>query len=134
MERTLRPLITAAILVGLGGTSAAAQTFEVLGTRAAGLGGAFVAVADDASAIYWNPAGLASGAYFSLLADWNSGKFEPDAGPSAGGQSAGAIALSTPVLGFAYYRLRETSVRAYEPGTEDLTPAGSLERELTMFL
>jgi hypothetical protein len=29
-----------------------------VGTRAAGMGGAFIAVADDASAAYWNPAGL----------------------------------------------------------------------------
>jgi hypothetical protein len=31
-----------------------------LGARAAGMGGAFVAVANDPSAIYWNPAGIAS--------------------------------------------------------------------------
>ena len=31
-----------------------------------GMGGAFVAVADDGSAIYWNPAGLATGPYFEL--------------------------------------------------------------------
>ena len=29
------------------------------GARALGMGGAFVGVADDASATYWNPAGLA---------------------------------------------------------------------------
>ena len=29
-----------------------------VGARAMGLGGAFVAVADDASAVFWNPAGL----------------------------------------------------------------------------
>ncbi len=29
-----------------------------IGARAIGLGGAFVSVADDASAVYWNPAGL----------------------------------------------------------------------------
>ena len=29
-----------------------------VGGRALGMGGAFVAVADDASGIYWNPAGL----------------------------------------------------------------------------
>ena len=30
-----------------------------VGTRALGMGGAFVGVADDATAVYWNPAGLA---------------------------------------------------------------------------
>ena len=30
------------------------------------MGGAFVAVADDASAAYWNPAGIATGATFDL--------------------------------------------------------------------
>ena len=30
-----------------------------VGTRPLGMGEAFVAVADDGSAIYWNPAGLA---------------------------------------------------------------------------
>ena len=34
--------------------------FDVVGTRAQGMGGAFVAVADDASAAWWNPAGLSS--------------------------------------------------------------------------
>ena len=48
---------------------AVAQTFEVVGTRAAGMGGAFVAVADDASATYWNPAGLALGRVFSAVLD-----------------------------------------------------------------
>ena len=33
------------------------------GTRAAGMAGAFVAVADDATAVYWNPAGVATGSY-----------------------------------------------------------------------
>ena len=39
----------------------AAQTWSQVGERSQGMGGAFVAVADDASAIYWNPAGLATG-------------------------------------------------------------------------
>ena len=36
------------------------------------MGGAFVAVADDASAVYWNPGGLAAAAYFSLVVDRNT--------------------------------------------------------------
>ena len=44
---------------------AGAQIYESVGIRAQGMGGAFVAVADDATATWWNPAGLASGAYFS---------------------------------------------------------------------
>ena len=57
--------------VVLPGLAGAAQIFEKVGTfdgqflkigvgaRAAAMGGAFVAVADDASAIYWNAAGIA---------------------------------------------------------------------------
>lgn len=43
------------------GVSEAAVLFLLIspGARAAGMGEAFVAVADDASAVFWNPAGLA---------------------------------------------------------------------------
>lgn len=91
--------------------AAAAQTVEVLGTRAAGMGGAFVAVADDASAIYWNPAGLATGAFFSLLIDRKEARSTPETRPEAGSESAHLIALSTPALGLGYYRLRSTTAR-----------------------
>jgi long-subunit fatty acid transport protein len=38
-----------------------AAVFDIgMGARALGMGGAFVAVADDANAIYYNPAGLAN--------------------------------------------------------------------------
>src|SRR5258705_452634 len=42
------------------GTSSATFLRIGIGARAVGMGEAFVAVANDPSAIYWNPAGLAS--------------------------------------------------------------------------
>ena len=55
------------LLVPMSVTPASAQAFETTGTRALGMGGAFVAVADDVSATWWNPAGLATGPFFSLI-------------------------------------------------------------------
>ena len=76
------------------GVPASAQTTPATGVRAAGMGGAFTAVADDASAVFWNPAGLASGSFFSLVVDRNT--FDD--------RSAALIALGTPPVGIAYYR------------------------------
>jgi long-chain fatty acid transport protein len=51
-----------------------APTFQLLssgyGAKALGLGGAFVAVADDLTAIYWNPAGLGQLGGIQLHADY----------------------------------------------------------------
>lgn len=55
----------------LAATSASAQPFETIGSRALGMGGAFVAVADDASAAFWNPAGLASGQPAGATIEWS---------------------------------------------------------------
>lgn len=89
---------------------AAAQIFESAGTRAAGMAGAFVGVADDASAVYWNPAGLGLGAYFSLLIDSGTTKAEPNDDPNGGTGAGSLIALGTPPLGLAYYRLRSSTL------------------------
>ena len=71
-----------------------AQALSGVGTRAQGMGGAFVAVADDASAVYWNPAGLATGSTFNFqVADTE--------GPMGSGLFVG---VTLPVLGFSYYR------------------------------
>lgn len=52
-------VLTASVLVLLVG-SAVANFIEVeTGARPMGMGGAFVAVADDVTALHWNPAGLA---------------------------------------------------------------------------
>ena len=88
--RTRLPLAAAAVglLVGAPLAPAAAQNVSKSGTtsapfltigvgpRAMALGGAFVATADDASSLYWNPAGLArmtGGEAFGAHADWLAG-------------------------------------------------------------
>jgi hypothetical protein len=100
-------------------TAATAQPYESVGLRALGMGGAFVAVADDATATYWNPAGLATGRFFSILFDATrtSAGMEAVDGREASGraghrQSGTIIAVGTPPLGISYYRL--TSIAASE--------------------
>lgn len=106
-----------------------AQQFESLGTRALGMGGAFVAVADDATAVYWNPAGIATGPTFNLLLDWAEdsrgadGDSAPGTDTSAADGSAQMIAFGMPVFGASYYRLRATSIR---PGTSLAAPPGAV--------
>ena len=55
--------IVAVILALSGVAPASAQ----VGTRASGMAGAYVGVADDATAVYWNPAGVATGALVSVV-------------------------------------------------------------------
>jgi F plasmid transfer operon protein TraF len=119
MNRMLR--INTAALLGLlivarpGG----AQSFEAVGTRAAGMAGAFVAVADDGSAAYWNPAGFASGSYFSLVLDRTSSRTNPEGEPTAGSRSGFLLALGAPALGLSYYRLRATTLRTTDEPLDD---------------
>lgn len=89
----------------------AAQTFEVVGTRAAGMGGAFVAVADDASATYWNPAGLAFGNMFTAVIDRKVDRVEEKTPADPSSHATGLIlTLAMPVLGFTYYQLQSSTV------------------------
>lgn len=90
--------------------SAGAQPIDTIGTRAAGMGGAHVAVVDDASAAYWNPAGFASGSYISLVLDRGGAKVAFETSDRAGSRSGFLIALGAPALGLSYYRLRSTTV------------------------
>lgn len=94
MRGLTRPGLVALLLVVCPPDPAQAQGEAPVGVRAAGMGGAFTAVADDASAVFWNPGGLASGAFFSVVLDRNS----MDDG------SATLIALGTPPLSLSYYR------------------------------
>jgi hypothetical protein len=90
---------------------AVAQSFAAAGTRAAGMGGAFVGVADDATAIYWNPAGLAAGSFFSLALDGRVGEATPDRLTAGSDQSSFFLGLAMPALGLSYHRLKASTVR-----------------------
>ncbi len=62
-------------LFGLVGSRASAQSFDLAGTRAKGMAGAFVAVADDGTATWWNPAGIANTLVFDGVADFRQDGF-----------------------------------------------------------
>jgi F plasmid transfer operon, TraF, protein len=84
--------------------SSHAQTFGGLGSRAEGMGRAFVAVADDASAIYWNPAGLGwpAGSTFDAQL-FAAPSVSPGAPPTV------FFGAAMPVLGLGYYRVHTVS-------------------------
>jgi hypothetical protein len=118
------PALIAALLVAGAAQTAFAQA--AIGTRAQGMAGAFVGVADDATAVYWNPAGIATGAFVSAVIDF--GKEQPGA---ASGQiisnqqnSSGIIAVSATAFGLAYYR-----TQYYGTGSEKTAVSGVQGRE-----
>jgi hypothetical protein len=96
------------------------------------MGGAFVAVASDSSATWWNPAGLAPGPFFDMALS----RATVEASPT--GQSTEALAqtgwrhhlsgftLGTPPLGVSYYRFRLTDIQRFDPTGS--TPAGREDR------
>jgi hypothetical protein len=107
------------ILLGLAPT-AGAQSFDLVGTRARGMGGAFVAVADDASTTWWNPAGLSNSLIWDGVIDLQSSGFTdpqpaPIPGRSAGARtSAAGVAIAFPAVGVSFYRVRQSGL---EPAT-----------------
>jgi hypothetical protein len=111
MLKSLAKTLLAVVCLHASNGTALAQGFETVGTRASGMGGAFVAVADDASAVYWNPAGLAlGGSYFSLALDYNLGEAEVERSGPAGKRSASLISFTTLPVGVSYYRLTASTL------------------------
>lgn len=83
---------------------------------------AFVAVADDATSIYWNPAGMATGAFVSLVVDYGAGNATPDPPDPSAKQSATFIGFTLPPVGLGYYRLQRVKATPAEtsaPGRQD---------------
>jgi hypothetical protein len=115
--RALRPVAAAAVLTALFPATGRAQIFESIGIRAQGMSGAFVAVSDDATTTWWNPAGLAGGGYFNSVIE-----FDRVDHPSQ--TRARAFALNVPSLGLSYYRLALNGMRLL-----DTTESPSANRE-----
>jgi hypothetical protein len=123
MRKCLYFTALAAVLVVVSPLEARAQLYEDIGTRAQGMSGAFVAVADDATAVWWNPAGLASGALFNVIAE--KGRVTQPESPlvtdPARRAGMSGFALALPSLGLSYYRLRVSQI-APANSTESLLP------------
>ena len=106
--------------------SAQTSSFETVGVRALGMGGAFVAVADDPTAVHWNPAGLVQGGPFGMTFEWDrfqSGnhKSVPYPGPRIDNNSLTSVATWPLALSFGRFKTTDLA-----PGPEGTLATRSL--------
>ena len=118
----MRALTLAFLLVAAAPSGSSAQVVESVGSRALGMAGAFVAVANDSSATWWNPAGLAAGPFLDAALWW--GQSEAADGVPAFRTPLLGFSLGTPPVGFSYYRLQIINIQPFDP-----TVAGPENRE-----
>ena len=121
--RRLLPCVALLVWCAVLTPAAGAQTIETVGERAMGMGGAFVAVADDSSAAWWNPGALAAGPFLDVAAGWSRTEFRR-AGEPVGRTAPIAVSLSTPPVGVSYYRFRITDI---QPAGPTVTPPAGRE-------
>jgi F plasmid transfer operon, TraF, protein len=114
-----KTLMLVSLVCLLAAAPATAQIYESVGIRAQGMGGAFVAVADDATATWWNPAGLASGAYVSSVIEYGTSQDPADeTGPGGVAlpswrSGARGFTITVPSLGLSYYRLQVSQIQPF---------------------
>jgi hypothetical protein len=97
---------------------AAQQVYESVGSRALGMGGAFVAVADDGSAAFWNPAGVALAGKGNLTIEWAGFQTGNQNTPPAPGPTSRSATFAT--FGSSNFNLSYASLRS-----ADLAPVGN---------
>jgi hypothetical protein len=107
-------LVTLCSGLGLAASRASAQTVETVGSRALGMGGAFVAVATDSSASWWNPGALAAGPFL----DTSLGQVFKDPSPWHRVRTTW-FAVGTPPLGLSNYRFNLTSTQPFDSTTRN---------------
>jgi len=101
-------LLLIALVLSFVPSHATAQIVEAVGSRALGMGGAFVAVANDSSATWWNPAGLAPGPFLDVAVGGATTDIDGSL-PSRRERSLW-FTLTTPPIGFSYYHLNITDI------------------------
>jgi hypothetical protein len=112
----LRGTLALLCLATAASTAIAQTDFELVGTRARGMAGAFVAVADDASATWWNPAGIATVGIFDLSIDTGGAALNLDDNRPIDHDSTWrshhvGAALALPVVGLSFNQLTLKEIR-----------------------
>lgn len=124
-RRLVLVFVCAPVLAGIPSVCRA-QIVESVGSRAMGMGGAFVAVASDSSATWWNPAGLASGPFVDVAV--GRATAERREGLPAARDHVTWFAAAMPALGFSHYRLRITDIQRSDPTGQ--TPASREDTQI----
>jgi len=106
----VRLLLTTAIALGLTGAAASQERLLHFGTKAAAMGGAFTAVANDTTAFYWNPAGYAFGPVVHAGVQWGESDMNRGDGATFGDRAAG-FSLGLTFVGVAGTFSNESSSR-----------------------
>ncbi len=105
VTRVRQALLLIAVL--LFATDAATQSRVIhMGARAASMGGAFTGVADDSTAFYWNPAGIAFGPFLS--AGIYHGREESERSGSLFEDRANGLSLEYTFMGVAFTQFRQS--------------------------
>ena len=114
-----RASIGALLALLLPAMCSAQQIIESAGSRALGMGGAFVAVADDATAAYWNPAGLATGPLAGMTIEWADFRTGDQKGPPVAGpthRTSKLVSLGTLPIGLSYGTFQDSALAVAPSG------------------
>ena len=119
-QTVARTLFALAIGLLLPASSAGQHAIEIVGLRALSMGGAFVGVADDATSVYWNPAGLPTGAIVG--ATIGGDRFQvgnPEFPPQAGArrQAGNLFSFGGWPLGLSYAKFQTSTLQPGPDGT-----------------